>query len=621
MGLNSIVSGMLKLPTVIQMLVTLIVFTQLTGCSWGEKRAKSLIVIAVEGLAFESFTCSNLGDDPGQARGFYAFCEEAVRFTHAYAPSPLSSPALASIFTGVYPVEHGLSDHGETFLPASWLTVPEVAIKKGYRTAFISSGPPVLYKSGLGQGFESFRDSVNLNAGKTFRPADTLVTEAVNWLRDDLARPNFLVIYLSDLQYPNQTTLNNEGEIRSQTSQSQLEEIDESIGNLVNSLKGLGLWDSSTVVLAGLNGGLLEKDPREERGVNLYTENIQVKLLIKPKRKKRDKGLQWKVDQNVTLADVGQTLFDYLETTPSKASQYNTLSLRPVLESLENSLPEKRMIPIESAWASWRDVGIPRLSIRMNQYLYIFDKRVRFYNTIYDRLERSQIDLKDPLALDSLAEIEGFVSSLPYKRWRPYSETLREKLLLSRKYFSENPNHKELARTLKHLSLHRSWDDQVWGWRARLNLKTQDWDDLLKIGKAQGKAHWAFVALKNLKNDNLAEPELPLTGCAEYLIEPKSKISPQSCLDSTFRKFLSWASESDPVKVERKKERFLRHYRWVQLEQLTYGLNYRSGLTWSTDTQDLSMPSWTELALALPRYAGFRRQVQKFTEKQIALVD
>jgi hypothetical protein len=98
----------------------------------------------------------------------------------------------------------------------------------------------VLYKSGLGQGFESFRDSVQLNQNQTFRPADSLVTEAVEWIRDDLSRSNFLVIYLSDLQYPSRTTLNNDGEIRSQTSQSQLEEIDESLGNLISALKKNG---------------------------------------------------------------------------------------------------------------------------------------------------------------------------------------------------------------------------------------------------------------------------------------------------------------------------------------------------------------------------------------------
>jgi hypothetical protein len=455
---------------------------------------------------------------------------------------------------------------------------------------------------------------VQLNQNQTFRPADSLVTEAVEWIRDDLSRSNFLVIYLSDLQYPSRTTLNNDGEIRSQTSQSQLEEIDESLGNLISALKKMGIWDPSTVILAGLNGGLLDRDAREERGVNLYTENIQVKLLLKPKRKKRDKGLQWKVDENVTLADVGQTLFDLLGAKSWKQSQYETLSLRPVLESLENSLPDKRMIPIESAWAAWRNVGIPRLSIRMKQYLYIYDKRVRFYNTIYDRLERSQIDLKDPLALDSLDEIETFVKGLPFKRWRPYSETLQEKLLLSRKLFSSEPNDEEMLRSLKHLSLHRSWDDQVWGWRAKLDLKTENWDDLLKIGKAQDKPQWSFVAIKNLKGDKGGEAGLELEGCAHYLLEPQKKVSPKECRDVVFRDFLAWAAEDDPITAERKKELFLRQYRWVQIESLTYEHNYRNGLTWSTDTSKQSMPSWTELALALPRYSSFRRQVKKFRD-------
>ena len=62
----------------------------LPGCDWKQVRAPSVLIVAVEQLGFNAFSCGEEGAEEGEG-GYALFCAEAVRFTHAYAPSPMSN--------------------------------------------------------------------------------------------------------------------------------------------------------------------------------------------------------------------------------------------------------------------------------------------------------------------------------------------------------------------------------------------------------------------------------------------------------------------------------------------------------------------------------------------------
>lgn len=565
-------------------------------------------MLAVEGLSFDSFSCSTRLQQDISSQGFSTFCEEAVRFTHAYTTSALAAPALGSILTGLFPVEHGLRHHGSDFLSAEHKTLSEIAISKGFRTAMFSGGAPVLHKSGLGQGFEVFHDADHFESGLLAQRAESLADQFVEWMDRDRSKRTFSVLYFNDLQFPGRGTTNNDGEIRSETVNSQMAEVDETIGNLIDELKSSRRWDNTHVVLIGTNGGLVYPVTREHRGLNLYSSNVRVKMFYKPARKTRDKGLQWKVDRNVSFADMGMTLHEVLGTKPHRASQFGPISLLPAINSLDVQLPQDRFIPIESSWSSWRKLGIPRLSIRMDQYLYIYDRSLKLYNTIFDRMETSQIDLKDPLALDSLNKIQTFAKETGYQRWRPLPSTLEEKLRVGKRLYSEGSDLQSLQRDLKLLSIHRSWDDQVWGWRAKVAMSLQDWADLEKVGKTQVVPEWVFVASQNRK-EPFKLGKMQWKGCAKFLKLSVEKPLATDCQDLTFRLFMSWVTEKDESKAERAKEKFLQTYNWEMIDKSAYELNYSNGLTWAVPMKKFSKPTYTELAMALPKFKSIKKQV------------
>ena len=103
------------------------------SCNWKTAPQGSILVIFVENLGFNSFSCSESAES-GRRAGLQTFCDEGVRFTHAYTPSTLSQATIASIFTAKAPHQHGLRHNGSQTLSAKMETVAEAALARGYRT-------------------------------------------------------------------------------------------------------------------------------------------------------------------------------------------------------------------------------------------------------------------------------------------------------------------------------------------------------------------------------------------------------------------------------------------------------------------------------------------------------
>jgi choline-sulfatase len=85
--------------------------------------------------------------------------ETATVYTNAYAPAPWTLPSHCSMFTGVAPAEHGVTNgftDRDLTLPTDYSTVPQRLADSGYRTAGFSNNPWVGQLSGLDRGFDRF---------------------------------------------------------------------------------------------------------------------------------------------------------------------------------------------------------------------------------------------------------------------------------------------------------------------------------------------------------------------------------------------------------------------------------------------------------------------------------
>ena len=101
-----------------------------------------------------------------------AFTTEATRFAHAVSPAQWTTPAHASIFTGLYPSQHGTLQV-DSVLPATLPTLAERLRNAGYLTAGFSNNPYVgVLNNGLRRGFESFSNYGGLLTPQLHRLAD-----------------------------------------------------------------------------------------------------------------------------------------------------------------------------------------------------------------------------------------------------------------------------------------------------------------------------------------------------------------------------------------------------------------------------------------------------------------
>ncbi|MFB6159813.1 MAG: sulfatase [Haloferacaceae archaeon] len=103
-----------------------------------------------------------------------AFAERATAFDNAYAPAPWTLPSHCSMFTGLYPSEHGVTNgfaDGTPRLPGGTRTLAERLADRGYRTAGFSNNPWVGQLSGLDRGFREFVEW-DLEIGRSDSGAD-----------------------------------------------------------------------------------------------------------------------------------------------------------------------------------------------------------------------------------------------------------------------------------------------------------------------------------------------------------------------------------------------------------------------------------------------------------------
>lgn len=96
-----------------------------------------------------------------------AFAAQASRFAMAIAPAQWTVPSHASMFTGLYPSEHTMTQ-SYSVLPAEIPTLAERLHSSGYYTAGFCNNPLVgVINSGLRRGFQSF---LNYSGLLTSRP-------------------------------------------------------------------------------------------------------------------------------------------------------------------------------------------------------------------------------------------------------------------------------------------------------------------------------------------------------------------------------------------------------------------------------------------------------------------
>ncbi len=123
----------------------------LGGCS-EPPGPPSLLVISVDTLRADAIGAA--GNPRARTPNIDRLAADGTYFTSAIAPIPRTTPALASLLTGLWPQHHGSRDVGDSILEVA--TLAETLKAHGYTTLAMSTNDSAGPKQGLDRGFDHF---------------------------------------------------------------------------------------------------------------------------------------------------------------------------------------------------------------------------------------------------------------------------------------------------------------------------------------------------------------------------------------------------------------------------------------------------------------------------------
>ena len=318
--------------------------------------------------------------------------EEGVLFENVVTPAPITLPAHVSLLTGMTPPSHGIHDNLNYYLPEEKLTLTEILKANGFRTGAVVSAFVLDAKFGLHQGFDSFQDDfVNAyhTASGSERRGDETTEFAIQWLRQHKDEKFFLFVHYYDPHLPYDPPEPYATQFANDPYSGEIAFTDHCIGRVVETLKELGMYDSTLLIIVGDHGEMLGEHGEKEHLFFIYEAALKVPLLVKMPGGSREPV---RVEQTVGLIDVVPTVCSLLNIDIPDPIQ--GMSLEPILSG-KKLAAKPRYYYIESMMPTYLGAN-PLLGVRTSQWKYIQTTRPELYHLETDRREQVNLVKKEP---------------------------------------------------------------------------------------------------------------------------------------------------------------------------------------------------------------------------------
>jgi arylsulfatase A-like enzyme len=159
------------------------------------KPPENLLIIIADTLRADHLSCY------GYSRKTSPFIDElsqrGILFENAIAQGTCTSPSIASLYTGLYSMDHGVY-MVNTILPDNVFTLAESYLQNGFVTQSIKGNFFVSHKFNYDQGFQGFVDCFQ----EVPRINDAVYKNAVKWLEQKREKPFFLYLHFMDPHGP-----------------------------------------------------------------------------------------------------------------------------------------------------------------------------------------------------------------------------------------------------------------------------------------------------------------------------------------------------------------------------------------------------------------------------------
>jgi arylsulfatase A-like enzyme/Tfp pilus assembly protein PilF len=247
------------------------------------------VLVTIDTLRADRLAC--YGSRTVETPALDRIAREGALAQHASVHVPLTRPSHVTIFTGLYPAEHGIRDNVSPALEASVPTLGRLLKDAGFRTAGFVSSIVVSSQSGLSRGFDLYSDTFDVGRDDARflntiqKRGDGPTAEAIAWLeaRRAEAQPQrlFVWLHLYDPHDPYEPPEPYAARYADRPYDGEVAWSDELVGRLDGALERLGLRNDTLLVVTSDHGEGLGDHGEAVHGYFVYESTLHVPLLLR----------------------------------------------------------------------------------------------------------------------------------------------------------------------------------------------------------------------------------------------------------------------------------------------------------------------------------------------------
>jgi len=385
-----------------------------------------VILVMVDDLGWMDLRCQ--GNDRMNTPRIDALAKQGVRYTNAYAASPVCSPTRGAMITGLSPARLHITQHGkdgpsfwpkdrriqppaaEHVLPLKTVTLAERLKESGYATGFFgkwhlsgeldpkdpTAGGPDFWPEhqgfdvniggcGLG-GPPSYFDPYRIPAIKPRKKGeyleDRLADETIAFMQANHKKPMFICLWTYNVHYPFEAPEDfiakykgKEGPgLKNAIYGAQVEATDRAVGSVLDEIDRLGVADNTIVIFTSDNGGwegATDNRPLRSGKGDLYEGGLRVPLIVRwPALIAAGKPVApgTTIDTPVISMDLPATILDAADVKLGEKQALDGVSLRPLLQGKKL---DRESLFFHYPHYAWHKTNRPGGAVRSGQYKLI----------------------------------------------------------------------------------------------------------------------------------------------------------------------------------------------------------------------------------------------------------
>jgi arylsulfatase A-like enzyme len=367
------------------------------GCK--PPRAERVVLITLDTTRADHLGC--YGNANARTPALDALAADGVVFENALCTVPVTLPSHATIFTGLYPGQHGVRYNGVYFLGEEQRTIAEQLRERGFATGAVPASFAVARRFGLGQGFTDYEDLFEgphaAGLPKTAeRKATDVAARGIRWLEAHASGPAFLWLHFYDPHFPYDPPFPFNQEFRERPYDGEIAAMDKALGTLFDHLrKDAAAWKNTLLIVVADHGEGLFEHGEPYHGTLVYQSTMRVPLIVKAPG--ADAG--HRSPSFVSTVDLVPTILDYVGAPANRALPGTSLR-----GALEGGSIATRPLYFES-WSGAISFGWARLDgIARGAYKLISGAELELYDLAADPDERADLAQSDGGRAQELGE-------------------------------------------------------------------------------------------------------------------------------------------------------------------------------------------------------------------------